>query len=1549
MGRGRNEDYDFSESEESDRPDAELHAQYEMDRAIERQEYDADMAAGGLDVDEDEAEKEAHVEPERAIATSFLRASSGGSAVHKRSGREVEVQKAVASSIMEQFSQKIASKPRRRKRAVLKVAPAPAPEVDTENPLLAYDNAMLSSLGGEAVAVSTYKPKAKPVARVAKAEVPSRPAAPVPAVETKPEPSRPDTVSSPVSSQSPPRAPMSPPKASMPSFPAPAGFTMSYDLVDAPVSQTERLARSPSPLGIKGSQTESHGLATGVMRADGGMNLYMTGCWAVRNDPSSAYVFGKAKGESGRYESVAMRVEGLQWQMHFLPTPEYRDCLFLEGGEAAQLEKMAQYEPTKLRSVDNPAIAMTKGGQDESVYERDFIVSSKLLDVQVLAKLADEASNIISRANRGERAALNVRVVWGQYVFHDPTLPRQWCPYIRVTYSARGRANQGGLTVSGSGMFSHVLGHTTAPVDNYLVRQGLRGPGWVSAGEVTKAGLSVKASHTFLLGDNSTLHPLRSDLPLPPPPLSALTIHFTSAFTPCVQRTKKGKAASPAFERSIVGITTVYSREYHTDASPAEPPSVKTRSDDVSVFLGGVLGTTTPDPDTAKGTRRGRAKCILSTPLPDIRREEGAQTEGLHDAEALGPPIKRSYHGVGYYLLDSEKNLLKSLTSYIDSLNPDVLIMHDAPKTILTFYKRVLATWGVRDSDKKGSKRTHLPSWGWMLGRLRGNIPSPDLFVENRAPLLASIGTFGRLLVSAAHATEEFRVQPQYTLPALTSALLKQRLLLTDDYQIQTLLVNSQSVQRLMAEAVSATYATLDIAHSLSVLPLTREIACLTGHHWQRVLTSGRAERLESMLLHTFTRRGYICPDKPVERKKGEKGADAKGPQYKGGLVLEPVPGLYTDGVVVLDFNSLYPSLIRERNLCFTSIPPASDECPVPSDEGAQDELTGILPQLLAGLVNRRGEVKKQLKQAIKSNDTAQAARRDIQQLALKICANAMYGSLGYTRARFYAPHLAALTTKAGREELEAVRRTAIEMGHTVVYGDTDSIMVNVGMPVTVANKAAIDKICHDVSASVKDTHNVLELGLDYIFARFLLLKKKKYAAVKVDYRLNAEGRQTLHKVVEMKGLDLVRRDWCKLSKSAGKMVLNIILQRSDAEGETSNVDIAMEVYRTLNTVSEKVRKQASGVIQPDPETQRLPSYLGIYGISKQLSRDPSGYADVKALPHVQVALTMRKEGRNVSTTAGSVVTYFMAKGDGPPGCKPEPVSIFGLVGRELDLEWYLSNQVLPPVSRLCAVIDTISPVDLARSLGLSREHQQNAGMGFSEPVYGDTSLSQDLQTRFARCVPLRIPCGNAQEECSGCIQWPPGVDRGLPSAPLTVSKDMLCCNVCNRAITPVEGATAAFKLVHRLQSLYHACVPSCNDASCSFYVEDYKRNSLITASHRQYQDLMRGLAQYRGSLVGGDLLENGKCPMPDCLGERSSIYSPEAMRDQLLYLRDTLTPSSALLDGKQRMTHDVKQVAQAILEPVLEAIEDNDFLYVDLSKVFEAYQFDAIDVKTEN
>lgn len=125
-----------------------------------------------------------------------------------------------------------------------------------------------------------------------------------------------------------------------------------------------------------------------------------------------------------------------------------------------------------------------------------------------------------------------------------------------------------------------------------------------------------------------------------------------------------------------------------------------------------------------------------------------------------------------------------------------------------------------------------------------------------------------------------------------------------------------------MSHTEQDAYITMELLFKLQIIPLTKQLTNIAGNMWSKSLQNARAERNELLLLHQFTENNFICPDKNTFKKTfdDEEGSDDENEgkatkkrgkaKYAGGLVLEPKPGLYDKIILLLDFNSLYPSII---------------------------------------------------------------------------------------------------------------------------------------------------------------------------------------------------------------------------------------------------------------------------------------------------------------------------------------------------------------------------------------------------------------------------------------------------------------------------------------------------------------------------------------------------------------------------------------------------------------------------------------------------------------
>ncbi|ETE64293.1 DNA polymerase alpha catalytic subunit, partial [Ophiophagus hannah] len=208
------------------------------------------------------------------------------------------------------------------------------------------------------------------------------------------------------------------------------------------------------------------------------------------------------------------------------------------------------------------------------------------------------------------------------------------------------------------------------------------------------------------------------------------------------------------------------------------------------------------------------------------------------------------------------------------------------------------------------------------------------------------------------------------------------------------------------------------------------------------------------------------------------------------------------------------------------------------------------------------------------------------------------------------------------------------------------------------------------IKSEVNKLYKLLEIDIDGVFKSLLLLKKKKYAALVVEPA--GDGKYITKQ--ELKGLDIVRRDWCDLAKETGNYVIGQILS------DQSRDEIVENIQRRIIEIGENVTNNLIPVKQ--------------YEINKALTKDPQDYPDKKSLPHVHVALWMNsQEGRKLK--AGDTVSYVICQ----RAYAPEQLKKQGNL--TIDVQYYLLQQIHPVVARICEPIDGIDSVLIATWLGV--------------------------------------------------------------------------------------------------------------------------------------------------------------------------------------------------------------------------------------------------------
>lgn len=262
--------------------------------------------------------------------------------------------------------------------------------------------------------------------------------------------------------------------------------------------------------------------------------------------------------------------------------------------------------------------------------------------------------------------------------------------------------------------------------------------------------------------------------------------------------------------------------------------------------------------------------------------------------------------------------------------------------------------------------------------------------------------------------------------------------------------------------------------------------------------------------LHRY---GYVAPDvKDLEATE----------HSAGGHVLDPIPGIYDD-VAVLDFKSLYPTIIQTFKIDPLSRL-LSDKDTIITPEGYKFSYSQhFLPEFIIQLMEQRNIAKKK-------NDKALSQ-------AIKILMNSFYGVMGSYGCRFYHPHLPSAITGTGKYLLLGSKSYLEERGYKVVYGDTDSLFVMMIQEPDIDYHKAGEELAKLLNQFWKEelkqkyyVDSYLEIEFEKYYRKFIVTPargseagaKKRYAGL-----LSKNGEEE----IEFVGLEFVRSDWTRIAK----------------------------------------------------------------------------------------------------------------------------------------------------------------------------------------------------------------------------------------------------------------------------------------------------------------------------------------------------------------------------------------------------------------------------------
>lgn len=553
-------------------------------------------------------------------------------------------------------------------------------------------------------------------------------------------------------------------------------------------------------------------------------------------------------------------------------------------------------------------------------------------------------------------------------------------------------------------------------------------------------------------------------------------------------------------------------------------------------------------------------------------------------------------------IFSSEEELLERFKQIILEEDPDIL-----------------TGWNFIDFDlnylKNLFKKYKIP---FNLGRI--NQPckiklETDFFRTSKATIPGRIAIDSLSLIRTSYISLK-----DYKLETASQQLLNEGKLTTDHSDIEKWFNTNK--QKLVNYNLKDAELVIKILEKTGVLKLTILRSLLTGMPLNRV--SASIASFDSLYLRELKKLQIVAPSAQFKQKTAP---------LKGGYVKQSIPGIY-DNVIVLDFKSLYPSL-----MCTFNIDPLS----YLGNKKQKDSITnpyktyfkkqqGILPKILQDLWVARDKIKKQ--------------KDKIASFAIKTTMASFIGVLGNPYCRFFNPDLGNSITHSGQFFIKHTESFLQKKGYNIIYADTDSLFI---VPKVESSKEA-EKLGKKLESEVNQylsnyiereykVKSYLELEYEKIYFRFLMprLRSSEAGAKKRYAGLNKKGK------IEFTGLEFVRGDWTELAKKFQYELLYRIFHKKEIH----------------NFIKDFVNNTKSG------------KYNSLLVYKKSIRKNLEDYTKITP-PHVKAARKLEKLDSNI-------IEYLITL-DGP-----EPIQN---IKNSIDYDHYINKQLKPIADSVLSFFD---------------------------------------------------------------------------------------------------------------------------------------------------------------------------------------------------------------------------------------------------------------------
>ena len=727
--------------------------------------------------------------------------------------------------------------------------------------------------------------------------------------------------------------------------------------------------------------------------------------------------------------------------------------------------------------------------------------------------------------------------------------------------------------------------------------------------------------------------------------------------------------------------------------------------------------------------------------------EEDLEVNGINEGTHVGVLALSDSGGLAHRISQHTGVEVEEEMSELDLINRTVDIVRGYDPDILTGYE------------------VHNGSWGYMIERARCKYDY-NLCDELSRMKSHSHGRFGKeddrwgfnhtstIRVTGRHMINVWRAMRgelnllQYTMENVVFQLCHRRI---PHYSFQDLTFwykNGQpkDLAKVVDYYISRVQLDLEILEQNELIPRTSEQARLLGVDFFSVFSRGSQFKVESLMFRIAKPENFLLPS-PSRKQVGQQNALECLP-----LVMEPQSAFYNSPLLVLDFQSLYPSVMIAYNYCYSTFLGRVVSWRGQNKMGFTDyhreprllELlkahTNIAPNgiiyakpnirksLLAKMLGEILETRVMVKSGMKVDRDDKTLQRLLnnRQLALKLIANVTYG---YTSASFSGrmpcSEIADSIVQTGRETLEkaiALIHSVERWGAEVVYGDTDSLFVYLKG----RTKDEAFDIGREIAKTITDMNpRPVKLKFEKVYLPCVLLAKKRYVGFKYE---NKDQRMP---EFDAKGIETVRRDGTPAEQKIEEKALKILFRSAD-----------------LSQVKSYFQRQCMKIMKGKVSIQD-------FCFAKEVKL---GTYSEKGLPPPGALISTRRmlEDPRAEPQYGERVPYVVITG--APGARlidrcVAPDVLLHNDNNELDAEYYILKNLIPPLERLFNLVGANVRQWYDEMPKFQRMRRMEAGslLGGKELIMSKKTLESYMKS--STCIVCHEKLEEEMAICARCIQ----------------------------------------------------------------------------------------------------------------------------------------------------------------------------------------------------